>query len=77
MPSLSNEQREICMRFGASCLLPDVRLRSASARLSTRRNFPITSCAISPQGDTTGWYIWSGEELSTDAGFFVPLHSSI
>lgn len=23
---------------------------------------------------TTGWYIWAGEEFSTDPDFFVPLH---
>jgi hypothetical protein len=27
-------------------------------------------------GDTTGWYIWFGEEFSTAPDFFVPLHVS-
>lgn len=27
-----------------------------------------------PEGDPTGWYIWSGEELLEDPDFFVPLH---
>jgi len=27
-----------------------------------------------PEGDTSGWYIWAGEDLSEDPDFFVPLH---
>jgi hypothetical protein len=26
-----------------------------------------------PEGDATGWYIWSGEEFSESPDFFVPL----
>lgn len=29
-----------------------------------------------PVGDTTGWYIWAGGEMSEDPNFFVPLHVS-
>ena len=29
-----------------------------------------------PTGDTTGWYIWAGEELLDDADFFEPAHLS-
>ena len=25
-------------------------------------------------GDTTGWYLWAGDDLSDDPEFFVPLH---
>ena len=25
-------------------------------------------------GDTSGWYIWAGEEFSKDPNFFMPLH---
>ena len=27
-----------------------------------------------PEGDTTGWYIWAGEHLSSDPDFFEPVH---
>jgi hypothetical protein len=36
MPSLSNEQRRICRKFGASCLLSGDHLKMASAEPSTR-----------------------------------------
>lgn len=35
---------------------------------------PINGLRHPPEGDTTGWYIWAGEELSTATDFFVPLH---
>lgn len=26
------------------------------------------------EGDTTGWYIWTGEEWTEDSAFLVPVH---
>jgi hypothetical protein len=75
MSALSNEQREIRVKFGASYLLCDDRLKIGISRTFDPAQFPINGLRHPPQGDTTGWYIWSGEELSTDADFFVPLHA--
>jgi hypothetical protein len=75
MSSLSTEQRKICLRFGASCLLSDDRLKIGISRTFDPAQFPINGLQHPPQGDTTGWYIWSGEDLSTDADFFVALHA--
>ena len=35
---------------------------------------PINGLRHPPEGDTTGWYIWAGEELSQDPDYFEPLH---
>ncbi len=35
---------------------------------------PVNGLPHKPEGDTSGWYIWAGEQLSDDPGFFVPLH---
>jgi len=35
---------------------------------------PINGVRNRPQGGTCGWYIWAGEEQSTDPDFFQPLH---
>lgn len=35
---------------------------------------PVHGLRHAPVGDTTGWYIWAGEELSDDGDFFQPLH---
>lgn len=35
---------------------------------------PINGLRHPPSGDTSGWYIWAGVELSDDEDFFQPLH---
>ena len=35
---------------------------------------PINGLRHEPVGDTNGWYIWAGPELSQDPDFFTPLH---
>jgi hypothetical protein len=75
MSYISNEQREICLKFGASCLPSDDRLKIGISGTFDAAHFPINGLRHPPQGDTTGWYIWSGEELSTDAGVFVARHA--
>ena len=36
--------------------------------------FPFNGLRHQLEEGTTGWFIWAGEELSTDPDFFVPLH---
>jgi hypothetical protein len=75
MSSLWNEQREICLKFGASFLRSDDQLKIGISRTFDPAHFPINGLRHPPEGDTTGWYIWSGEGFSTDDEFFVPLHT--
>jgi hypothetical protein len=35
---------------------------------------PLNELRHRQAGDTCGWYIWAGEQLSQDDDFFVPLH---
>jgi hypothetical protein len=55
--------------------LPDDRLKIGISRTFDPAQFPINGLRHPSQGDTTGWYVWSGEKLSTDADFFIPLHA--
>lgn len=34
---------------------------------------PVHGLRLAPEGDTTGWYVWAGDELSEDDDFFKPL----
>ena len=40
-----------------------------------RGDLPLNGLRHSPEGDTSGWYIWGGEELSTAPDFFKPIHA--
>src|SRR5712672_1395510 len=69
-----DEQRKTCLRFGADYLPCEDHLKVGIGKHFNRREFPIHGLRHSPEGDTTGWYIWSGE-YSEDPNFFVALHS--
>lgn len=68
------EQRDVCRRFNADyCPAPaDGKVGIA---MNTRSGLmPINGLRHPPVGNTTGWYIWAGEQLSDSPDFFAPLH---
>lgn len=38
--------------------------------------WPLNGLRHRPEGGSSGWFIWAGEELSDAPGFFMPLHLS-
>ena len=66
-------QAAVCERFGADChpSQPDLKLGVALATLGQR---PINGLRHSPEGDSTGWYVWGGDEPSSADDFFLPVH---
>ena len=49
-------------------------LKIGISKIFRPKQFPLNGLRHPPEGDTTGWYIWSGERFSTHPEFFVPLH---
>ena len=43
--------------------------------LKTLGKQPINGLRHRPEGETNGWYIWCGNEFSTNQDFFSPLHT--
>lgn len=41
---------------------------------SLPRVWPLNGVRHGPTADTSGWYVWAGEELSQSPDFFLPLH---
>ncbi|WP_456239028.1 immunity protein Imm33 domain-containing protein [Ruegeria haliotis] len=37
---------------------------------------PLNGLRHPKENDTTGWYIWGGEQLSEDEDYFKPLHTA-
>jgi hypothetical protein len=74
--SIQKEQLLICERFGAD-YVPSPMSFKVGIALNVREGLtPLNGLRHPPQGNTTGWYIWAGEELSERADFFKPLHVS-
>jgi hypothetical protein len=69
------EAQEItCRKYGVPHTPSMSGLKVGVARNVREGILPINGLRHLPEGDTTGWYIWAGEELSADPDFFVPLH---
>jgi len=68
------EQMAICEKCGSSYYeaLPFFKNRG----IKTIKNgvWPINGLRHPLEGDTTGWYIWAGENFSSDPDFFEPVH---
>jgi|SRR6267143_183156 len=72
---LERQQKEVCRRFGATWFgcAPDLKV-GVSKNVKTGI-FPLNGFREPPSDDTSGWYVWAGEALSTDPNFFQPLHA--
>ena len=73
-PDLYALQMAVCTKHGQPCMTPGPETKIGFA-LETIGRVPINGLRHPPQGDTNGWYIWCGEELSEAANFFSPLHT--
>jgi hypothetical protein len=67
-------QKKICKRYGANYCESPANLKVGISMNVKENIVPINGLRHPPEGDTTGWYIWAGEELSDAPDFFKPLH---
>ena len=65
----------MCEQFGAEYSPPEAKSKLGVA-LETLRKKPINGLRHKPSEDTSGWYIWGGENCSKSPDFFSPLHVS-
>lgn len=67
-------QKELCRKYKAEFLSSPCNLKLGIATNVREGIVPINGFRHPPEGETTGWYIYGGEELSNDLDFFKPLH---
>ena len=72
--TISAEQRKICEKYGATPLDAPPHLKAGVAANVVSDVVPLNGLRHPPDGDTTGWYLWAGEELLSDPHFFRPVH---
>jgi len=68
------EQRATCKRYGLSPVPSAPDLKVGLARNVREGGWPLNGLRHEPVGDTTGWYVWAGAELSDDPSFFEAVH---
>lgn len=71
----NKEQRALCSKYNTDFFvsLPNLKV-GISYNVKNKDLYPINGLRNLPVGDTSGWYIWGGEEFSEEPDFFVPLH---
>jgi len=70
----SDQQKIICEQYGSLFHESPASFKVGISLNVKKGIWPINGFRHPITGDTTGWYIWAGEEFSTDPNFFVPLH---
>lgn len=73
--SYEDQQRAVCVRFGATFLEAPEHEKLGIA-FATLGQIPLNGLRHPPDNGTCGWYIWAGENFSTDVDFFGVMHVS-
>lgn len=76
MTDIDEVQRALAARFSTVALPLESNLKVGIARNVLEGLQPLNALRHTPEGDTSGWYIWAGGELSDAPDFFVSLHIS-
>lgn len=72
---LEANQKGLCNKHNVKWVAAPAHLKVGIARNVRSSLVPVNGLRLSPEGDTTGWYLWAGEgEPSADDDFFLPLH---
>ena len=74
MNKIVQQQQETCRIYGVPWVEAPECLKVGLARNVSARLQPLNGLRHPPEGDTTGWYIWAGKELSQAPDFFEPVH---
>jgi hypothetical protein len=71
---IEDAQRAFCLEQSAPYVATPGDTKTGFA-LSTKGQIPIHGLRHPLKGETSGWYIWCGQEFSDAADFFDPLHT--
>lgn len=68
-------QKKVCNKWGSSYVETPCAHKVGIADAVKSGIYPINGLRHTPTGDTSGWYIWAGEDFSEREDFFMPLHA--
>lgn len=74
MNDLEKSQIDVCQKWNASFVSSPKHFKVGISSNLQEGILPINGLRHSIVGDTSGWYIWAGEELPDHDDFFHPLH---
>ncbi len=71
---VSEAQRLTCEKYHTQVFEADLNPKVGISKEALACKFPFHGLRHLPEGDTTGWYFWSGE-FSDAEDFFLPMHA--
>src|SRR4051794_35359139 len=71
---IEQEQRELCRQMNVEFWPSSADSKVGISSDTSSTQLPLNGLRHRSEGDTCGWYLWSGEELSQEDDFFQPLH---
>lgn len=72
--SILDQQKKVCEQYNVKFVESPESLKVGISKNVKEGATPINGMRHPIEGDTTGWYIWGGEEMSNDPDFFLPVH---
>lgn len=74
MNKFEKEQKQICDQFGVKFLAAPLFYKLGISDNVYETGIVVNGLRHLCVDDTTGWYIWGGEEFSDASDFFKPIH---
>lgn len=71
-----SEQKKICAKYAADFVVAPEHLVLGMSLSVKEGMMPINGLRHRPEGETTGWFVYAGQEASTADDFYEPLHVS-
>lgn len=68
------EQKSVCEKYSSPFTEAELHFNVGISKNFSSGARPINGLRHPNEGDTSGWYIWFGEEYSESSDFFVPMH---
>jgi hypothetical protein len=68
-------QLNLCSKFGAQFIESNPETTIGISRNCFEGIWPLNGLRHPMEGNTNGWYIWAGTELSFADDFFSPMHT--
>jgi hypothetical protein len=72
--AVSRTQASVCLERNVECA-PTLGESIVGFAAATKGHLPINGLRHPAAGDTSGWYLWCGEELLNTPDFFQPMHA--
>lgn len=72
---MTEDQEGVCRRLNVACESPTSHSKIGVEKDMNTKKYPLNGLRHYPVGETNGWYIWSGGEVSPRSDFFEPVHT--